>query len=336
MVAAALILPALLWLSWRGFVTSHFVRGELAVKPMSDWSLLHLQGILLGMVKSMAVRPFMFLLYGGLLVAAIAVLWRGLWRGLRRVTVNRAQKFTLSFAVILLLWNLSLIVTYLAVVDKLQIFGASAEEARSYFRYNSHLILLCELVLLLILIERGWLLRLANYLAERQRLAQSLTALLVVMVLVAPYLFLRQVRYDLQSPRPELWRVAHLTSERIRDDDSLAIVIHGSARDSSYLVLRGLIAMTEPRRAGIQFSELRFSSPEQLEQIVSALEQNPAAQLLLLCSPTEFKGLPARHSGLLRRNGEQWVTEDLGRLAESWTEQQYWAKSFQAASFCLK
>ena len=331
-LVANLVLPGLLWLAWRGFVTSHFVQGELAVRPMTDWSLAQLQAILLGMIHSIAVRPFSFVLYGGLLVAAILVLWRGLCR----VSLQREQKFILAFAVIFLVWNLSLIVTYLAVEDKLQIFGASAEEARSYFRYNSHLILLCELVLMLVCIGRGGLKRIADSVRARPRLVRNLTRGILILILIAPFLFLRQVRYDLQTPRPELWRLAHQTAGRIADDDSLAIVIHGSAKDSSFLVLRGLIAMTEPRRAGVHFTELRFSTAEQLEQIFANLKQNPRSQVLLLCSPTEWAGIPPGHSGFFRPNGAQWTGEDLGRLAESWTRQHYWAKSFQAASFCLK
>ncbi|MCX8501839.1 MAG: hypothetical protein ORO03_09135 [Alphaproteobacteria bacterium] len=331
-LVASLFLPGLLWLAWRGFVSSHFVQGELAVRAMTDWSLTQLQAILLGMVNSVVVRPFMFLLYGGLLAYGMAAVFSSLrGKGLRR-----EQKFIVVFAVILLVWNLSLIVTYLAVEDKLQIFGASAEEARSYFRYNSHLILLCELVLMLICIGRGGLKWVADSVRERPRLVRNLTRAILILILIAPFLFLRQVRYDLQTPRPELWRVAHLTAWRIRDDDSLAIVIHGSAKDSSFLVLRGLIAMTEPRRAGVHFSELRFSTAEQLEQIFVNLKQNPKVQVLLLCSPTQFAAIPSRHSGFFRLNGGQWSGEDLGPLAESWTRQQYWAKSFQAESFCLK
>ncbi|MDI9408254.1 MAG: hypothetical protein QM523_03300 [Candidatus Pacebacteria bacterium] len=330
-ILLALILPLVLWLSWRGFVNDHFVQGELAVRSIGEIGILQVTTVIRGIFHSIAARPFMFLLYGGIMVGAVV----SVIQFFKTKNHARLPSYLIGFAVILLVWNCSLVVTYLAVEDKLRIFGATADEARSYYRYNSHLILLGEMVILLAVVQAGWLSRLDGYFAKRRRLAQYLCLGLFIFMAISPLLYLRQVRYDLQMPRSELWRVAHQTAERIKDDDRLAIVMNGDFNDSSFIVLRGLIAMTEPRRAGVKFSRIRFNSPDQLPMIFDQLRVLNIEHVLLLCSPSPWLGIPARSSGFYRLDSGGFKGEDLGQIAASLKEGQYWAKSFKKASFCL-
>ncbi|MCX8506140.1 MAG: hypothetical protein ORN98_05960, partial [Alphaproteobacteria bacterium] len=263
----ASILPVTLWLGWRIYVKTHFQLGELGTRPITQWEFSRIPDILQGMGHVIAGRPFMFLIYLGLIICA-AMVGRRYFASLSpRQSQNHKAKFfsadythqiVAALAAALIFWQIMLMVLYLAVIDKLGIFGADENGAKSFYRYNSHLILAAEICVILLwqkwwenrsqTAQKKW--RWLNLPTHRARLKKWGRHGLIVAFLILPFVALRQVRYDLQMPRPILWNLAEQIKPLLQDGDRIAIMIPNRQKpDASFDTLRGLLTQTSPRHA---------------------------------------------------------------------------------------
>ena len=379
-LALAAILPFSLWLGWRIFVKTHFHIGELGTRPFSQWEFSRIPDILQGMGHVIAGRPFMFLIYLALIICAVMFVRRYRASLLPQLSQNQTAKYVTpddthrllgAMAAAIIFWQIMLMVLYLAVIDKLGIFGADEKGAKSFYRYNSHLILAAEICVILLWQKwqeyRGqtkpkkW--RVLSFLSKNTRLKFWAGFGLVVAFLVLPFFALRQVRYDLQMPRPILWTLAEQIKPLLQTGDRIAIMIPNRQRpDASFDTLRGLLSETSPRHARLTFNLI------DLDPVAWAKWHSPTGfyynHILILCIGENdletMRAMGVKVPGLipglipdLMPGQSLWLTPEpngqfqvqnftaiptelvTGAHTPLW--QKYpWAKAFDKNSYCIK
>jgi hypothetical protein len=238
-------------------------------------------------------------------------------RLIRRDFSHLSRLLILSGATIAL-FNLFLVFTYISHFPV-----QDGDEAHSYFRYNTHISLLVGLAII------TWVVGM-KLPKPSVRARQIVTTIAVAILVVTPFGFLRQVRYDLQRPRTLIWTLTRQLAERSKDDQRIGLVLPGNDDVGAVtLTMRGMLALSEPRRAGLAF-DVRTKIDE---EVLADLKTAGDDRVLVTCMPGELLGVPAHHAALLRPSAIGWLAEDLGAYPPA-RPHEYWQPALAAEPFC--
>lgn len=230
-IGAALAPALLLYLLWRAFVLhSGFVAGELQPLPFADWNWAVLPEIVVAMLIAAFRKATFFLCVAGVLILAVLHQNRRSFEG----------RLLMLIACVVVLFNGFLLFTYVAHFPKEIALGA-----HSFFRYNTQVSLLVMLGLVVGL--RPWI---AGWLTAHNRPKPAARAA-VTLVLLLPIATAPLLRFDRETPQPELWDLAHNAAAYLRPGDRLALVLPNDTDDSVGSYLRGVLMFTPPRRPGL-------------------------------------------------------------------------------------
>jgi hypothetical protein len=296
---------ALVYLLWRWYVLSHFALGELKNLPLSAWHVNEIPQILAAMAGEAAQRVVFFI---PLILLIIIALWR-----VARRQLDLATRLAAMSAGVALVYNAGLVFAYVAHFE-----GQMATDAHSYFRYNTHLALLLMAAYLLLL--RSW-----NWQRLATRRPRAVPALLIGLVLLDPFPFLRLLRFDLEAPNLRVWQLAREAAPRLVDGERLALVLphdNGSVRPA----LEALLRDAPPRRAGIDLAV----APD----LGAAHALQGYDHALLSCLPAAEGGAPQGSAALLVRDGAGWKTEAVWPYALVPAHAR-WSQVLAPAALCL-
>jgi hypothetical protein len=271
-------LPALLlYLGWRWYVLSHFALGELKGMPFAEWHIRELPLILWNMLRAVGSRAFLFVV----LIVVLAVAVRRLWR--REFDV--ATRLGAMLIGVTVIYNAALLFAYVA-----HFVGEMGIGAHSYFRYNTHLSLL--MMAALVLIARHW-----QWSKFGGRWHRFVPALLIVVVLLDAFPFLRMLRFDLEVPNLRAFSLAHEAAARIVDKERLLLILPG---DNGTLppTIEGVLRYTAPRRPNVVL--------DVESEIGAGLARTDYTRAVLSCATSDVAGVPAGNAALLDHVGSEW------------------------------
>ncbi|MBR9970427.1 hypothetical protein [Magnetospirillum sulfuroxidans] len=174
-------IPVLMvWSLWRHFVAGNLAGEELLIQPFARWNLQSLGPILAGMAEVAGNKGGYF----GMM--AVTVVWAviGVFR-----PMGDNGRLVRAVALIFCGYNGFLYFTYVAVFLR-----EDGERVASFWRYNTHLGLLTALMVAVVLVS----LRCRFAVIAR---AAAWSALPVILVVVAPVVGVRYIRFDLEPAK---------------------------------------------------------------------------------------------------------------------------------------
>jgi hypothetical protein len=276
------VLPALfLFTIWRYHV-DHAGVGELTLLPFGDWNWTHLSDTAASVLDVVSGK----LLYFGCVAAAILalpfMLWRQGWTATSRLLTFNAALFGL--------YNIFIFTTYIAVFPT-----EMSSAAHSYFRYNTQLSAVLVLSLALTVRDLGA----AARIWERPLRAANVAVL--GLALLAPVVFAKRLRFDLDMPQPLVWDLAKKLSPYLSDGGRLALLLP-SDNDSVATMISGVLADTPPRHHMLDLLRRNTADAATLDE---------AARLgyplvLISCTPIGLGDLPVDQAVLLRHDPDGW------------------------------
>ena len=302
--------PALfLYLAWRWYVLTHVTAGELAPLPLAMWQPGAIPLILWHMLEIMGEKIFFY----AVLTAALA---GGMWR-LRRRGLGLATRMAALLGVVVVLYNAALLIAYVAHFQ--------TTDAHSYFRYCTHLSLLLMLAIVLLLREeareRDW--------RWSPAVRRAVPGALVATMLLAPLVFHRFLRFDLEVPALRVWRIAREAAPNLGDRDRVALLLPGD-NGSVAPTLETILRSVPPRHPDLDIAILQRLAPDTLDKL--------AAQgyrvVLLSCAPAAFDGVPEGSAAILRRDQTGWHDVRVWRYAPP-PPGAHWSHVLAAAPLCL-
>jgi hypothetical protein len=275
-------LPALfLFAVWR-YQVAHARVDELRLLPLGDWNWTRLSGTAASVLGVVSEKP----LYFGCVVAAILALplvrWRQGWTATSRLLTFDAALFGL--------YNIFIFMTYIAVFPT-----EMSSAAHSYFRYNTQLSLVLVLSLALAVRDLGAAARL------RERPLRAANAAVLGLALLAPIVFAKRLRFDLDMPQPLVWDLAKKLSPYLSDGGHLALLLPGD-NDSVATMISGVLADTPPRRHMLDLLRRNTADAATLDE--AARLGYPLA--FISCTPNGLGDLPAGRAVLLRDDPDGW------------------------------
>jgi hypothetical protein len=279
------LVPAMaLYLLWRGFAISSFTTGELEPLPLSAWNIALLPQIIFGMLVVMFQKATFFLCVAAVLALAARQLRRNPWS-------HQGRQFGLIAGVIVLFTGF-LLFTYVAHFPP-----DWAVRAHSFFRYESQISLLVMLGLVMALrpVAAGWL-------AAHDRRARQAGVAAVVLILLLPVAGVKLLRFDLDTPQPELWQLGHAAAAYIQPGDRVALLLPGDTDDAVGSMLRGVLLFTPPRRPGLDFRIETGTGAATLREAADAGYR----LALVTCTPSGLDGVPAGVAAMLRDTPDGW------------------------------
>jgi len=194
-----------------------------------------------------------------------------------------------------------------------------AVRVHSFFRYESQISLLVMLGLVLALrpVVAGWL----AASARRARLAARAPVAVapVMLILLLPIAAASLLRFDLDTPQPELWALGHAAASYVQPGDRLALVVPGDADDAVGSMLRGVLLFTPPRRPGLDFRIETGTGVVPLQTAAAAGYR----LALVTCTPSGLDGVPAGVAAMLQNTPDGW------RALRTWP----WPESIKARRF---
>ncbi len=283
---AALIPAVLLYLIWRRFALASFVVGELKPRPFSEWNIALLPRIFLSILRTMVQKATFFLCMAAVLAAWVPRLRRDPWS-------REGVLFGMIFGVIVL-FNGFLVFTYIA-----HFAPDMAADAHSYYRYNSQLSLLVMLGLIVAVrpVVAGWITRLGSR-------ARYLAPASVALILILPLAIVGQLRFDLETPQPQLWDIGHRAALHFKPGDKVALLVPGDDYDGVGSFLRGVILFTPPRQPVLDFRTETTADAATLDRVAAAGYR----LALVSCTQAGLAGAPANVAALLRHTEARWQT----------------------------
>jgi hypothetical protein len=189
-----------------------------------------------------------------------------------------------------------------------------AVQAHSFFRYESQISLLVMLGFTVALRPA-----LTRWLAADARRGRFAAVAPVLLVLLLPLATVRQLRFDLDTPQPELWQLAHAAAAYVRPGDRLALIVPGDTDDAVGSMMRGVLLFTPPRRPGLDFRV-------ETEPGTTALQAAATAGYrlaLITCTPQGLADVPAGVAAMLLATPDGW------RALQTWS----WPASIRARRF---
>jgi hypothetical protein len=290
---AAVLAPAvLLYLLWRSFaLDSGFAAGELKPLATADWNVALLPQIILALLTAMFRKATFFLAVAAVLVLAL--------RSLRRSPWTPEGRLLGMVAGVIVLFNGFLLFGYVAIAVPDEALGA-----HSYFRYNTQISLIVMLGLVVTL--RPWI---AVWATDRQRYATRAGQAAVACALLLPILGAPLLRFDRDTPQPELRRLAQEAAIYLQPGERLALLLPGDNEDATGSFLRGLLLFSPPRRPGLDFRIETTVEPTTLASVAAAGYRTA----LVTCAPPGFAGVPTDDAAILRDTPQGW------RVLQIWT-----------------
>jgi hypothetical protein len=275
-------LPAfVLYMLWRYYVARSGV-AEITPLPFPSWNWNGLGTCLASVGEVVLGKPTYF----GCVAAALAIfpilLSRHGWSPTTRLLA--------FFAALFLFYNTFLLLIYLAVFPP-----TMSEAAHSFFRYNTHL----SLVLVLALALAGRNLLPASWL-ERGRSVRAAAAI-VTLAALAPIVFVKRLRFDLNMPQPLVWDLAKHLVPYLHDGDHLALLLPGD-NDSVATMLAGVLGDTSPRRRGLVLLRRSSADPATLGEAA----RRGYSLALISCTPQGWDLGPPGEAVLLRAERGDW------------------------------
>jgi uncharacterized membrane protein (UPF0136 family) len=286
-VAASLaaLAPAMaLYLLWRDFAVHSFVAGELKPLPLAAWNVTLLPWIVLAVLKAMFQKATFFVCVAAVLAIAVVQLRRAPWS-------REGHQLGLIAGVILLFTGF-LLFTYVAHFPP-----DWALRAHSFFRYESQVSLLVMLGLL-----TGLRPAVASWMMANPRPIQHAGHAAVGLILLLPLATAPLLRFDLDTPQPELWRLGHAAAAYVAPGNRLALVLPGDTDDSVGSMLRGVLLFTPPRRPGLDLRTETGPAARALSRAAIAGYR----LALVTCTPPGIYGVPAGVAAMLRDTPDGW------------------------------
>ena len=228
-VALAAVPALLLYLVWRWYVLSHFTLGELKPLPFEQWHVLELPLIVWNMLRAVFQHVLLFTVTTVVVGVALVRFWRH--------ELDLSTRLAAMLAGIAVVYNAALLFAYVAHFE-----GEMGISAHSYYRYNTHLGLLLIASIVLLVRERDW-----RFSATWRRV---IPAMLILIVLLDPFPFLRQLRFDLEIPNLRAWQSAHEAAARIVDDEHVVLILP-SDNGTVLPTIEGVLRYTPPRRPDV-------------------------------------------------------------------------------------
>lgn len=219
----ALALPLASWALWRLYVAHNLAGSEFEVRPLAQWSLALLPDVI-GRMASVASKK------GGYFAVMLVALGFALRSVLRpRTAFDRLAIIT---GTTFILYNAFLLFTYVTA------FGDNeALHAASYWRYNTHLGGLC-VVFASYGIARLW----------RWPAPRVVGWAAVALVLLAPLVFAKMIRFDDRAPKRYVRAVAADIVRTLAPTDRIVLIDPRSAGE--YLVIMHYALHGGPRVVG--------------------------------------------------------------------------------------
>jgi hypothetical protein len=318
LVATALaLLPALvLYGVWRRFATAAFPEGELKLLPFAEWNWTLLPGIAAAMLHVMFQKAAYFVPEGAVLVLAALRFRHALAGG----TWSRETRLLALTGGTILGFTGFLVFTYVAHFPPVW-----ALEAHSYFRYASQLSL--AVMLCLILAARPFLAaRLAAVAGSQQR---RLAAIPVAAAIVMPILGVGMLRFDLETPQPEIRRIARDAAPHIEPGARIALLLPDDLDDADASMLRGVLMFTPPRRRAL---DLRIENTADAATLAS-LAADGFRLALVTCTPTPLADVPAGRAALLSNTDGAWHSVETTALPPGLAQRRF-AAMLQRGPLC--
>jgi hypothetical protein len=302
---ATVLLPAaLLYAVWRYYAASAGV-AELKPLPFGEWNWAILPATFAGIAGAIAGKPTYFAAEAAAIACFPLLLRRQGW--------SQATRFLAFNAAAFLLYNVYLVVTYVAHFSPLM-----SEEAHSYFRYNSHLALILMLALALAareLAPAGW---------GRPRLRRYAGAFAIGLALLSPVVLAERLRFDIEMPQPLIWDMAEELEPYLKDGDKLALLMPGENGEIGPLI-GAYLANAPPRRKGLVIARYNTADPATLDAAAAAGYDLAA----ITCTPAGLDGLPAGVVALMKHDTGGWSVvatwpETPGIALSRWQRNRHW------------
>ncbi len=305
-LACAALPAAALYLVWRWYVQAHFAIGELKPAPFSQWQFETIPSLVLEMLKIMTDKGYFF----GCLAVVIA--------GFGLLALRRGFGGTVRLAglatVVFLAYNVFLIVTYIGH------FAHEGEPgAHSYFRYSTHLSLVIVLVL-----AAFW----SDWSPDGGRWRRIVPAAGIVLMLAAPLLFVKRLRFDIIPPQPYVADLAQLVARHVGPDEKVALLLPGDNTTVSWM-LKSWIRFVPPRRLNLDIAESGVADPATL----SSLAAQGYRKALLSCTTPAFPDLPPRSAIFLVEEGGEWHPVETLAYPPS-DPRERWVGNLSSGPFC--
>ncbi len=290
-VAVALAPAIAVYLLWRGFaLNAGFAAGELKPLPLADWNVTLLPRIIFALLVVMFQKITFFLCVAAVLAFAVLRLRRDPW--------SQEGRLLGMIGGTVVLFNGFLLFTYVAH------FPAQwALAAHSYFRYNTQVSLLVMLGLVLGL--RPWA---AAWFAGHPQYSARAPKATVALAVILPIAGAPLLRFDRQTPQPELRRLGHAAAASLRPGDRLALLLPQDYEDSIGSFMRGILLFTPPRRPGLDFRIETTVSSDTLASLAAA----DYRLAVVTCAPAGLDGVPAGDAAVLQSTPPGW------RILQAW------------------
>ena len=197
--------------AWRIYVARELPGAELALLPFGQWNWLVLPSVLARMGKIALAKGGHFglmLMIAGFAIRAL-VRPRGQGRG-------GVENLAIIAAVIMVGYNLFLLATYLAVFKPWE-----AEQATSYWRYNTHVGLIGMAVAVFVgaILWRRWVLP-----SIKPAIGGTLGVVAVLLIVLGPVVGLDRFRFDLEPMKLFARQVGETLSRTLPIDARLIVV----------------------------------------------------------------------------------------------------------------
>ena len=286
-IGAALAPALALFLLWRVFaLDAGFPAGELKPLALSEWNVTLLPEIIFALLAAMFRKATFFLSVAALLALVV--------RQLRRTRWSVEGRLLGMIGGVIVLFNGFLLFTYVAHFPAPWALGA-----HSYFRYNTQVSLL--LMLGFVVALRPWVVAWA---AANRRCAIWASHGVVALALLLPVAGAPLLRFDLDTPQPELRLLAQNATAFLHPGDRLALLLPEDNEDAIGSFLRGLLLFSPPRRTGLDFHIETAVDPTTLATAAAA----DYRLALVTCAPPGLADAPPGEAAILRETQEGWRT----------------------------
>ena len=291
-VSAALVLPLLVYIVWRGYVGREFATlgfAEASLMPFSDWNI----GLIGQIVAAMAGVAFKKIAFFGPMVVAVVFAARALWNcksGFDRIAIMTATVFVA--------YNAFLLFTYVAHFGRGQ-----AVSVVSYWRYN------IDVGMIVLIFGSVALLTWWRGREAFDRYPRWLAPAALCAVIVLPAAFVEKLRFDLEPPKPHFIRVA-------KDMAGMSLktahyVLDPTGTGESAVITR--VTMDVDGKPWL--SAFHNTAPEQVDRFIAQVQTGEYLLIHSLCPGVDDAmgvTLSPRSSYLFRRDPGEWI------LIKSW------------------
>ncbi len=289
---AIVLPPILIYLAWRYYVNLELSSRELSVLPFDSWALVQIPVILWAMLVVLAKKGF----YLFLMVVIVGFGVRGFWRN-----ETPFDRFSAILAAIILAYSAFLFFIYVSV------FGEnSGPKVYSYWRYNMHLGFL-----FVAFVSYGGAIFWRRY-EMGQYFGRRTTVLPVILIIIAPFVFAKKLRFD---KVPTITHFRHVASEVAKKATKTDLIY---AVDPTGSGESGVITGYEVGQRATYRGYISAFHRDKLSMLRAVLKDNQYSMIIFYSYIREFDdvlgmSLDTEASHLLQRQGN-----DHWKIVDSW------------------